>query len=111
MRTEVLGWPSVKHLVHTLIETSLHAIIACFALKQAYRDYLSESNAHIAFVYLKGSDAVIRERLVRRQAHFVKEDLLISQLSVFEESESALTLDLALTSRSIVEGIKSRLKL
>ncbi len=101
----------LKRLIQSLINRSQCAVISCSALKQAYRDYLTESNSHVVFVHLKGSESLIRSRMLQRDAHFMSEDLLTSQLSVLDEPEDALTLDLMSSPNSLVEQIKRNLRL
>ena len=100
---------ALKEMIRSLSKKSQPAVITCSALKQAYRDYLTVQHARMIFVYLKGSDALIRQRLQRREAHFMKDNLLDSQFKTLEEPEDVLTLDLALTPESLVEQIKQKL--
>jgi gluconokinase len=50
-------------------------VVACSALKRQYRDILDRGVA-ITWVYLKGSEDVIRARLLERQHHFFKAQML-----------------------------------
>ncbi len=102
---------ALKQLIRSLNLTSQCAVVTCSALKQAYRDYLKENSSRIGFVYLKGSESLIRSRMLLRDAHFMPEDLLVSQLNVLEEPEDALTLDLALSPTSLITQIKQELRL
>ena len=51
------------------------AILACSALKESYRKLLG-ANTHINWVYLKGTFAVINQRMENRNHHFMKSTLL-----------------------------------
>ena len=61
------------------------AVLACSALKKAYREYLREGQEDVWMVYLKGSFELILERISARQGHFMKADLLRSQFATMEE--------------------------
>ena len=63
------------------------AVVACSALKRAYRDVLSGGRPDVVLVYLRGSKAVIRERMQRRTDHFMPPGLLDSQFSTLEEPQ------------------------
>jgi gluconokinase len=59
------------------------AVLACSALKKAYRDKLRISE-QVQFVYLKGSFDLIWQRLSQRPNHFMKADMLRSQFASLE---------------------------
>ncbi|NMP28406.1 gluconokinase [Rahnella sp. SAP-1] len=60
-------------------------IIVCSALKRRYRDALRKGNENILFLYLKGSEEVILQRLQARSGHFFSPDMLKSQFEALEE--------------------------
>lgn len=68
------------------------AVLACSALKEAYRRQLTVDPESVRFVYLKGAPAVIRQRLRDRSGHFAHENLLASQYATLEEPADALTI-------------------
>jgi len=68
-------------------------VFACSALKQRYRDALARG-VPITWVYLKGSEEVIRARLQGRQHHFMKAQMLASQLADLEEPKDAIVIDI-----------------
>jgi gluconokinase len=61
------------------------AILACSALKKAYRQQLQVDPARVRFVYLKVSPELLQKRLEQRKGHFVKPSMLRSQLATLEE--------------------------
>jgi gluconokinase len=69
-------------------------IVACSALKQAYRDVLNQAT-QVRWVYLKGSEALIRSRVEARKDHFAKIDLLASQFRDLQEPRDAIVIDIA----------------
>lgn len=59
-------------------------VVACSALKRAYRERLRVADPALAFVYLNPPAAVLAERLARRRGHFMPPALLDSQLATLE---------------------------
>lgn len=87
-------------------------VIACSALKRAYRDVLVHGRDDVRFVYLKGSRDLIAERLVRRSDHFMPTSLLDSQFATLEEptpDEHAVVADIDAPVDDIVGAIVARL--
>ena len=65
---------ALDHLIQDLIQETQSAVIACSALKHAYRVLLEGNRNQVVFVYLKGSYNLIRERLLARKGHFMNPD-------------------------------------
>ncbi|QEG20308.1 gluconokinase [Mariniblastus fucicola] len=59
-------------------------VVACSALKKAYRDTLRTLDAPVKFVHLTGSKATIASRLADRKGHYMPETMLQSQLDTIE---------------------------
>lgn len=100
-----------------MIERSLveeeNAVLACSALKRAYRERLRASE-DVKFVFLRASRARIAERLQRRHGHFMPATLLDSQFADLEEpqaGEQTLTVDVEGTPDELVKLIKTKLRL
>jgi gluconokinase len=100
LRTEVDAW----------IAKGRKVILACSALKRSYRRQL-EAGPQVRFVYLKGSAALISERLRARHGHFADEKILAGQFADLEEPEDAVTVDISRTPPEIVRQIRSKLGL
>jgi gluconokinase len=83
-------------------------ILACSALKRSYRAKLCVG-PQVRFVYLKGSAALIADRLRSRHGHFAGESILASQLADLEEPEKAITADITGTPEQIAAEIKRAL--
>jgi gluconokinase len=79
-------------------------VVACSALKQRYRDTL-ERGVPITWVYLKGSEEVIRARLLHRQHHFMKAQMLASQFADLEEPADAIVIDVAVETPAAVRQV------
>jgi gluconokinase len=90
------------------------AIIACSALRRAYRDILVHGRNDIRIVYLKGTQQLIASRLARRKGHFMPPGLLTSQFNTLEppgEDEHPITVSIDPTVDAIVENILRQLDL
>jgi len=85
-----------------------NVVLACSALKRAYRTKLC-AGPQVRFVFLKGSAELIADRLRSRHGHFAGESILASQLADLEEPETAITIEIADTPARIVEEIKKTL--
>ena len=86
-------------------------ILACSALKQAYRDILGVDQKTVRTVYLKGSYQLLRKRIEGRQHPYMDKNLLRSQLDTLEEPEEGLRVDISATPEVIVHRIIQTLKL
>jgi gluconokinase len=61
------------------------AVVACSALKRAYRDVLIGDRPDVRLVYLRGGRSLIGDRLAARKGHFMPPALLDSQFATLEE--------------------------
>ena len=59
-------------------------VVACSALRRAHRDRLADGHPSVRFLHLTVPEAVLRDRLARRQGHFMPASLLGSQLALLE---------------------------
>jgi len=64
--------------------TGQGGVIACSALRRAYRDRLRAADPGLVTVYLDVAEAELRRRLAQRRGHFFPAQLLASQLAVLE---------------------------
>jgi len=87
-----------------------HAVLACSALRQAYRDRLARGG-DVRFVHLMGDRATLAPRLAARAGHYMPASLLDSQLATLEEPADALVVDVRLTVAEQVAAIRSQLTL
>ncbi|HTT76057.1 MAG TPA: gluconokinase [Candidatus Binataceae bacterium] len=81
------------------------AVLACSALKQAYREQLTVGSREVRLVYLKGPAGLIARRLGARHGHFFNPALLQAQLEALEEPSDALTVDIAGTPEQVADAI------
>lgn len=84
-------------------------VLACSALKQAYRDRLARGCASARFVFLDGDIELIRARLLARQGHYMNPRLLDSQFAILERPREALRLDIARSPAELVRSIRKGL--
>jgi ribose 5-phosphate isomerase A len=83
-------------------------IITCSALKRAYRKILIGDRPEVRLVYLRGSYALIADRLAKRRGHFMPPSLLQSQFDTLEEpgpEENPLIVDIGPPAGQIAEAI------
>jgi len=81
-------------------------VVACSALKRRYRDRLRKAAPDFRLLYLEGPAATLAQRLGARSHEFMPAGLLESQLATLEPpgtDEGALTLDIRLSPRAIVD--------
>lgn len=87
-------------------------VIACSALKRAYRTILIGERADVRLIYLKGSHDLIMQRLAPRKGHYFPATLLDSQFATLEEpdaAEHALVVTIDKDVDAIVDEIVRRL--
>ena len=99
----------LRHEVEESSARNENVIIACSALKDVYRKLLVVDPAVVRVVYLKGSIDLIRERLLGRSGHFMKDDLLVSQFATLEEPTDALVIDIDDRPGKVVDKVRAAL--
>jgi gluconokinase len=110
-------WPWLRAIaaeIDRLIAAGERAVIACSALRRAYRDILVHGRGDIRIVYLAGTQALIAERLSHRKGHFMPPGLLASQFGTLEPpaaDERAVTVSIDASIDMIVDEILRRLEL
>lgn len=60
------------------------SVVACSALKRAYRDVLRQGTSSVRFCALAAGDELLRDRLQHRAGHYMPASLLQSQLDILE---------------------------
>jgi gluconokinase len=87
-------------------------VVACSALKRAYRDILIGERRDVRLVFLKGDRDLIARRTAARADHFMPPELLDSQFKALEEptaDERPIVVSVAPHPREIVEAIVRQL--
>jgi gluconokinase len=86
------------------------AVLACSALKLAYRREIGIDEVNIVSVLLSGSFELIQERLSRREHAFMNNDLLETQFNTLEPSTDGKVVNISSTPNEIVESILAGLE-
>ena len=89
-------WPWLDRIAEELariLARGEHAVLACSALKEAYRQRLQRAG-DVRIVYLKGDEATIAARLTGRQHKYMPASLLPSQFAALEEPTDAFVVDI-----------------
>jgi 6-phosphogluconate dehydrogenase len=105
-------WPWLDN-IHAFVSKQLQStnvILACSALKEVYRQRLSNGiETQCRWVYLNGSYQTILERMRSRTGHYMPTTLLQSQFDTLEVPANMIEVDIAMTPEKIVEEIISRI--
>ena len=107
-------WPWLRSIRDWLAtERAAHhaAVVPCSALKRTYRDLLREAGP-VHFVHLTGTRELLTERIQGRAGHFMKPEMLDSQLATLEPlgpDEPGFAVDVALRPADLVDEAVARL--
>jgi gluconokinase len=110
-------WPWLQAIadeIDRVCKAGQHAVIACSALKRAYRDILVHGRNDVRIVYLNGTQDLIASRLALRKDHFMPPGLLASQFKTLEppdQSEHPVTVPIDAAVAAIVDDIVRQLGL
>jgi gluconokinase len=100
---------SLRDAIEGWLRASTGVVLACSALKQAYREELLVS-PEVRLVYLRGSRELISDRLSQRHGHYMDPNLLDSQFATLEEPQGAITVDVDADLPEIVRRIQEALE-
>ena len=104
-------WPWLRAIageIDRVCKAGGHVVIACSALKRAYRDILVHGRGDVRIVFLNGSQALIANRLAERKNHFMPPGLLDSQFKTLEPpqaDENPITVSIDAPVETIVNNI------
>ena len=110
-------WPwlrAIANEVDRVCDAGEHVVIACSALKRAYRDVLVHGRGDVRIIYLKGTEELIASRLALRKGHFMPPGLLASQFKTLEppdSSENPVTVSIDASVETIIDDIVRQLRL
>jgi gluconokinase len=110
--TDADRWPWLARLNGLLRERASggqSAVLACSALKAAYREALLEDLPDARVVHLRGSRSLIASRLKGRSGHYMNPVLLSSQFAALEEPADAIVVDVSETPEAIVTALRREL--
>jgi gluconokinase len=96
--------PWLERLRREVVDAGAPCVLACSALRRAYRCVLMDGAAEVRLIYLRGSFDLIAARLAARRGHFMPPELLRSQFDVLEEPspEEGATVEISGTPEEIV---------
>lgn len=104
-------WPWLDRLARELASIERaggHAVLACSALRNAYRDRLAVAG-DVRFVHLAGSQALIGERLAQRSHRYMPASLLASQFATLEAPKDAVVVDIDAPVGTLIDRIVAAL--
>jgi len=110
-------WPWLQAIadeIDRVCTAGQHAVIACSALKRAYRHVLVHGRSDVRVIFLKGTQELIARRLAQRKGHFMPPGLLDSQFRTLEPpgaDENPITVSIDASVETIVDDIVRRLGL
>jgi gluconokinase len=110
-------WPWLQAIadeIDRVCAAGRHAVIACSALKRAYRDILVHGRSDVRIIFLDGTQDLIANRLAQRKHHFMPPELLASQFKTLEPpdaGEHPITVSIDAPVASIVDDIVHQLRL
>jgi gluconokinase len=110
-------WPWLQAIadeIDRLCRLGGNVVVACSALKRAYRDVLVHGRADVRIVYLDGTHELIASRLAARKGHFMPPTLLESQLKTLQPpgaDENPVTVSIDASAEAIVDDIVRKLAL
>jgi gluconokinase len=96
--TDTDRWPWLDRLaaeMGAIERAGGHAVLACSALRQAYRDRLTVAG-DVRFAHLRGDRATIVARVAARPGHYMPATLVDSQFAALELPAEAIDVDITL---------------
>jgi gluconokinase len=109
-------WPWLQAIadeIDRVCKAGQHAVIACSALKRAYREVLVHGRTDVRIVFLDGTKDLIASRLAQRKGHFMPPELLDSQFKTLEPpdtGENPVTVSIDASIDTIVADIIAQLR-
>jgi len=88
-------------------------VVACSALRRAYRDRIREAAPGVVFVHLTGTPELLAARAGARTDHFMPPALLVSQLATLEpleDDEAGVVADVAAPAGALVAAVAESLR-
>jgi gluconokinase len=102
---------SMQVNIQLWLMSATRTVLACSALKESYRKQLMLDPNRMAIVFLQADEAILQARLTDRKYHFMKAEMLKSQLETLEEPYDALVIDASQPPEEIAHKIMRELRL
>jgi gluconokinase len=102
---------SLHEVIVKWAKSGQNGVMTCSALKQSYRDALTEGIAPgiCRFVLLEVPINILKERVKDRPGHFMNPDLLHSQIDTLEIPHDALRVDATGAPSTVAKNILNQL--
>ena len=109
-------WPWLERIGHYLEGASGPGrVVACSALKRAYRDHIRQCADRVRFIFLEGDFDLIEQRMQQRVDHYMRPGLLRSQFDTLEppqaDEHDVITLPITQPIESLVQQVLAALQL
>ena len=110
-------WPWLQAIadeIDRVCKAGQRAVIACSALKRAYRELLVHGRTDVRIIFLDGTKDLIAGRLAQRKDHFMPPGLLDSQFKTLEPpdtDENPVTVSIDASVETIVAEIIRQIQL
>lgn len=92
--------------IRATIDREKSAVFACSALKGEYRKKLWQDDPHVRFVWLTGSEQILRDRMAAREDHYMPADLLDSQFETLETPDDVPAVDIDTEPEKITDEVQ-----
>ena len=108
--TDADRWPwldAIAAHIGTARAAEQPVVVACSALRRAYRERLRAGHGDLVFLHLAGAPAVIAARQAARQGHFMPPSLMASQFATLEDPAAeadAVTVSVIASAQQVVEA-------
>lgn len=99
---------ALRQTIQSWIANDQDVVLACSALKERYRRYLSVDPA-VRFIFLNGPVPLIEERIRQRTGHYMRGGLLASQYETLEKPVGIPEVDVSADPSEIVREIRRKL--
>ena len=107
---ERLPWlEAVRARAQRHIEAGEDVVLACSALRQLHREYLTQVAAPVVLVQLIVPQQLVEQRLANRRGHFMPVSLVDSQFDALEPVADGIVVDAAAPVEEVVRVIRARL--
>lgn len=108
-------WPwldSIARWIDAVRSTGGRGIVACSALRRAYRDRLGAARPDVALLFLQGDEKLIAARQEARHGHYMPASLVASQFATLEppgEDEGMIGISVEPPAAEVVAAIAARI--
>jgi gluconokinase len=105
-------WPWLQVLrgvMEDALKRGESLVMACSALKRAYRKVLEVDPSQVRWVFLNAPHDVLARRLAQRHGHFMPPSLLDTQLATLEVPPDALEVDVSPPPDVVVQHLREGL--